>query len=86
LWWGGLANVLGGIGAVYLVGIPVLAAVTSTSLWVGAVSSLTFLPGDAIKVVIATAVASAVHRGYPGITAPSSVSRGRRAGERVSAR
>lgn len=86
LWWGGLANVLGGIGAVYLVGIPVLAAVTSTSVWVAAVSSLAFLPGDAIKVVIATGVASAVHRGYPGITAPSSATHGERAGERVSGR
>ncbi|HYO19352.1 MAG TPA: biotin transporter BioY [Dermatophilaceae bacterium] len=86
LWWGGLANVLGGIGAVYLVGIPVLAVTTSTSVWVAAVSSLVFLPGDAIKVVIATAVASAVHRGYPGITAPSSANHGERAGERVSSR
>ena len=68
LWWGALANVLGGIGVVYLVGIPIQAAVTGTSLWVAAVSSLVFLPGDGLKVVIATAVASAVHRGYPGIT------------------
>jgi biotin transport system substrate-specific component len=86
LWWGGLANVLGGIGVVYLIGIPVLAAVTSTSLWVAATSSLLFLPGDAIKVVIATAVASAVHRGYPGITAPSTATNGGQAGERVRAR
>lgn len=69
LWWGGLANVIGGIGAVYLVGVPVQAAITGTSVGVAAVSSLAFVPGDAIKVVIATAVASAVHRGYPGITA-----------------
>lgn len=86
LWWGGLANVLGGIGAVYLVGIPVLAAVTSTSAWVAAASSMVFLPGDAIKVVIATAVASAVHRGYPGITAAAADTRGGQSGERVSAR
>lgn len=86
LWWGGLANVLGGIGVVYLVGIPVLAAVTSTSVWVAATSSLVFLPGDAIKVVIATAVASAVHRGYPGITAPSAGINSEQTGERVSAR
>jgi biotin transport system substrate-specific component len=69
LWWGGLANVVGGIGAVYLVGIPVQAAVLGTSgLVATAVSSALFLPGDLVKVVIATAVASAVHRGYPGIT------------------
>jgi biotin transport system substrate-specific component len=78
LWWGGLANAVGGVGVVYLVGIPVQAAVTHTSLLVAAGTSLVFLPGDAIKVVIATAVASAVHRGYPGITAPSASPRGER--------
>jgi biotin transport system substrate-specific component len=86
LWWGGLANVVGGIGVVYLVGIPVQAVVTHTSLLVAAGTSLVFLPGDAIKVVIATAVASAVHRGYPGITAPRAATPGERDGERVSAR
>ena len=59
---------------------------TGTSVWVAAVSSLVFLPGDAIKVVIATAVASAVHRGYPGITSGSAVTTSERGGERVSAR
>jgi biotin transport system substrate-specific component len=86
LWWGGLANVLGGIGVVYLVGVPVQAAVTGTSVWVAAASSLAFLPGDALKVVIATGVASAVHRGYPGITAGTGATASERGGERVSAR
>jgi hypothetical protein len=36
--------------------------------------------------VIATAVASAVHRGYPGITAGSAVTHDKPAGERVSQR
>ena len=86
LWWGGLANVVGGIGVVYLVGIPVQAALTDTSVLVAATTSLVFLPGDALKVVFATVVASAVHRGYPGITAPSGTTIGRRPGERVSPR
>ncbi len=86
LWWGGLANVVGGIAMVYLIGIPVLAAATSTSLWLAATGSLVFLPGDALKVVIATAVASAVHRGYPGITASTAAGKGDRAGKRASAR
>ena len=85
MWWGGLANVLGGIGAVYLVGIPVQAAATGTSVLVATGASMAFLPGDVIKVVIATAVASAVHRGYPGITAGSGAI-SQRDGERVSAR
>jgi biotin transport system substrate-specific component len=82
MWWGGLANVVGGIGAVYLVGIPVQAAVTHTSVLVAAVGSLAFLPGDSIKVVVATAVASAVHRGYPGITASSAAANSERASAR----
>src|SRR5664279_4973990 len=36
LWWGGMANVVGGIGVVYLVGIPVQAALTDTSVLVAA--------------------------------------------------
>jgi len=47
---------------------------------------LVFLPGDAIKAVIATVVASAVHRGYPGITASGGAGTDKRAEERVSAR
>jgi biotin transport system substrate-specific component len=83
LWWGGLANVAGGIGVVYLFGIPVQAAVLGTSgLVATATSAALFLPGDAVKVVIATAVASAVHRGYPGITQPIARASGRRVGLR----
>jgi biotin transport system substrate-specific component len=82
LWWGGLANVVGGMGVIYLVGVPVLAAVTGTSLLVAATTALVFLPGDVVKAVVATAVASAVHRAYPGITQTSAgVNR-----ERVSTR
>lgn len=77
MWWGGVANAVGGMGVIYLIGIPVQAAVTGTTVLVAATTSLVFLPGDAFKVVVATAVASAVHRAYPGITA------GSRATERV---
>jgi biotin transport system substrate-specific component len=85
VWWGAVANVVGGIAVVYLVGIPVQAAVTHTSVWVAAVASLVFLPGDGLKVVIATAVASGVHRGYPGITSGGGSTSSEQA-ERVSAR
>jgi biotin transport system substrate-specific component len=82
MWWGGVSNAVGGIGVVYLFGIPGMALMMHTSLLAAATTSLMFLPGDAIKVVIATAVASAVHRGYPGITeASAGVNR-----ERVSTR
>jgi biotin transport system substrate-specific component len=66
--WGFAANVVGGIGAVYLVGIPVQAALTGTSgLLATAVAATVFLPGDLIKALVATSVAAGVHRGYPAI-------------------
>lgn len=69
IWWGVMSNVVGGIGVVYLVGIPVQAAVLGTSgLFATALSATMFLPGDLLKVVVATTVAAAVHRAYPGIT------------------
>ena len=86
MWWGALANVAGGIGVVYLVGILVQAAVTGTSVLAAATLSLVFVPGDALKVVIATAVAAAVHRGYPGITERIGTRKSQLAGERVSTR
>ncbi|GAB3694380.1 biotin transporter BioY [Angustibacter aerolatus] len=66
VWWGVVANALGGIVVVYAVGVPVQAAVLGTSTVVSvAIGALAFLPGDAVKVVVAAVVASAVHRGYP---------------------
>lgn len=89
MWWGGTANVLGGIGVVYLFGVPGMAIVMHTSLLVAATTSLMFLPGDLIKVVVATAVAAAVHRAYPGITESSRaaiVGQREPVGDRVNAR
>lgn len=86
LWWGGLSNALGGIGVVYLFGIPGMAIALQVDLLDATKASLGFLPGDAIKVVIATAVASAVHRGYPGITRGRRSTRSERVGGGVSAR
>lgn len=66
LWWGAVANIVGGIGVVYLVGIPVSAAVLGTSgVLATAAAAVVFLPGDLVKVAVATMVASGVHRGYP---------------------
>lgn len=64
-----VANIVGGIIVVYAIGVPVLAAVAeldaATALKTGATI---FLPGDAIKVVLATVVAVGVHRAYPPLT------------------
>jgi biotin transport system substrate-specific component len=66
LWWGALANIVGGIGVVYLLGVPVQAAVVGTSSVVAtAVAAVVYLPGDLLKVAVATVVAAGVHKGYP---------------------
>ena len=68
LWWGAVANAVGGIGAVYLVGIPLQAAILGTSGVVAtAIAATAFLPGDLVKVVVATVVTAGVHRGYPAV-------------------
>jgi biotin transport system substrate-specific component len=86
IWWGALANLLGGMGVVILMGIPVLAFVTHVPLWAAASSALVFIPGDLVKVAIATTVASAVHRAYPGITAGRGAADVDRAAQQASAR
>jgi biotin transport system substrate-specific component len=61
-------NVLGGIGAVYLVGIPALAAIGGLTLAKAAVGSAMFIPGDLIKAALAAWIALFVKRGYPLIS------------------
>jgi len=61
---------LGGIVAVYLVGVPVFAAITGTPLGVAIAGSAIFLPGDLAKVVVTVFVAKGVHRAWPGLIAP----------------
>ncbi|GAA1949644.1 biotin transporter BioY [Agromyces allii] len=65
-----LWTALGGIVAVYLVGVPVFAVITGTPLGVALAGSLLFLPGDLIKVVVTVLVAKGVHRAWPGLIAP----------------
>jgi biotin transport system substrate-specific component len=64
------ATALGGIVAVYLVGVPVLAATTGTPIGVALAGSLLFLPGDIVKVVVTVLVAKGVHRAWPGLIEP----------------
>lgn len=65
--WLVLANAVGGIAVVYLVGGPVMAAVADLSLDKTLTTLATFLPGDVAKVVVASVVASAVLRAYPKV-------------------
>ncbi len=76
VWWGLLANVIGGIGVVYLIGVPLQAQVLGTSSVVStAVAAAVFLPGDAAKAIVATLVAAGVHKGYPAHPATRSARR-----------
>ena len=58
-----LAN-LAGVAVDYLIGIPYWAAFTG-DLGAAAVQSLVFVPGDAVKLVLVSLVAVAVHRALP---------------------
>lgn len=65
-WWRiALACVVGGIVVIYLFGIPVQSIVTGLPLGPTIVSSLAFLPGDAIKAVLATVLTLALQKAYP---------------------
>jgi len=64
------ATALGGIVAVYLVGVPVFAAITATPIGVALAGSAVFLPGDLVKVVVTVLVARGVHRAWPGLIEP----------------
>ena len=61
--------VVGGIGVIYLVGVPWTSVVTGLSLRTSALGSLVFIPGDLIKAVLTGLVAVTVHRSYRGLLA-----------------
>ncbi len=60
-----IACVAGGVGVIYLFGIPLQAAVTGLTLGKAAVLSAVFLPGDVAKAVLASLVARGTQRAYP---------------------
>ena len=63
VWRLALANIVGGIGVVYVVGVVWLSAVTGMPLSKAlAVGALPFIPGDLIKVVVASGLAVALNR------------------------
>ncbi|MDF2665394.1 MAG: bioY [Microbacterium sp.] len=65
VWRTALATVVGGVAAIYAVGIPVQSAVTRLPLGDTALASLVFVPGDLLKAALATAVVTALVRAYP---------------------
>lgn len=65
-----LWTALGGIVAIYLIGVPVFAAITGTPIGVALLGATAFLPGDILKVVVTVLVAKSVHRAWPGLIEP----------------
>ena len=62
-------NVLGGIVVLYVFGIAGMVLRTDLTVWAAVVANGTFLPGDLLKAVVASAVATQVHRAYPALLA-----------------
>ncbi|RFZ87886.1 biotin transporter BioY [Shinella sp. WSJ-2] len=59
------AAVIGGIGVVYLFGMPWLAYMSGKAFFETAAASLVFLPGDLVKAFVAMLAGRAVLSGYP---------------------
>ena len=58
-------NILGGIGVIYLFGVPWLSIVAEMSLAQAMAASMAFIPGDLIKAGLAATIAVTLKRGYP---------------------
>jgi biotin transport system substrate-specific component len=66
--WSLMAIAIGGIGVSYGIGVAWLALVAHLPFQKALLGTLAFLPGDAVKVVIAALVADNVRRAYPHAT------------------
>ncbi len=62
-----IACAIGGIGVVYLLGIPWLGAVAKIGLVKAATGSMAFIPGDLIKAALGAIVAVSMKKSYPMI-------------------
>lgn len=63
--WALAANILGGIGIVYLIGIPWFSQAANLPLSTVLLGSAVFVPGDLVKASIAAFVTMTVKRAYP---------------------
>jgi len=62
-----VANAVGGVAVLYVFGVAGIMAVGRVGIDAAATPLAVYLPGDAIKVVVAALVARGVHAGYPGL-------------------
>ena len=51
-----IINVVFGVLLVSLIGAPIMALITQTSIWTGLISATIYLPGDLIKAIIAAVI------------------------------
>lgn len=65
MWRTFIAMIVGGILAIYAIGIPVQSLVTRLPIDRTIITSLVFIPGDLIKAVIATAIVTTLVKAYP---------------------
>lgn len=64
---GVMANILGGVIALNIIGILGMAMVLEVSLIKATTLAAVFMPGDVVKAVITAFVAAGVHAAYPGL-------------------
>lgn len=76
------ANLVGGIGLMYLLGVPGMAWRADLSLGTALLANAVFVPGDLVKAIIATVVAKGVHLSYPRFADEARRQRDLRAGRR----
>ncbi|GAA2182370.1 biotin transporter BioY [Brooklawnia cerclae] len=67
LWKGLIINLIFGLPVTYAFGIPGMMISGHLTLAQAVAGNLPFLPGDAIKAVVAAVVAKGVHTAYPGL-------------------
>lgn len=65
--WGLVANIVGGIVVLYVLGIAGMALVLGISVPAAAIACGWFVLGDLVKAVAAALVARGVHASYPGL-------------------
>ena len=65
--WGVVANVVGGIGALYPCGILGMMALGDLSVTEAAAAAGVFVPRDVAKALLAAVFAAGVRLGYPGL-------------------
>lgn len=57
IWKISIINTIFGVLLVSLIGAPVMAIMTNTSIWIGLIGAISFFPGDILKAIIAAFIA-----------------------------